>query len=120
MLLALAALYQANEVHGLIDFERYVGNLLSRQHDTHSISELTVSLNAIISLVSKLVTLTATDMKHVDRKLKLCQDPSSHDNILYESALGLKLLVTALGICTWKLLVTASVESAVVLVFRAG
>lgn len=41
-------------------------------------------------------------------------------SILYESALGMKLLVTALGICTWKLLVTASVESAVVLVFRAG
>ncbi|KAG5550644.1 hypothetical protein RHGRI_015555 [Rhododendron griersonianum] len=77
--LALAALYRANEVHGLLDFERYVGSLLSRQHDTHSISELTVSLNAIISLVSKLVTLTATDMKHVDRKLKLCRDPSSHD-----------------------------------------
>ncbi|KAI8557115.1 hypothetical protein RHMOL_Rhmol05G0309900 [Rhododendron molle] len=77
--LALAALYRANEVHGLLDFERYVGSLLSRQHDTHSISELTVSLNAILSLVSKLVTLTATDMKHVDRKLKLCRDPSSHD-----------------------------------------
>ncbi|KAF7142640.1 hypothetical protein RHSIM_Rhsim05G0222800 [Rhododendron simsii] len=77
--LALAALYRANEVHGLLDFERYVGSLLSRQHDTHSISELTVSMNAIISLVTKLVTLTATDMKHVDRKLKLCRDPSSHD-----------------------------------------
>lgn len=77
--LALAALYRANEVHGLLDFERCLGSLLSRQHDSHSVSELTFSLNTICSLVSKLVTLTATDMKHVDRKLKLCRDPSSHD-----------------------------------------
>ncbi|XP_058224886.1 cyclin-H1-1-like isoform X3 [Rhododendron vialii] len=98
MLLALAALYQANEVHGLIDFERYVGNLLSRQHDTHSISELTVSLNAIISLVSKLVTLTATDMKHVDRKLKLCQDPSSHDK---NAVFSMTITAAADGNCYW-------------------
>ena len=29
--------------------------------------------------VSKLETPTATDMKHIDRKLKSCRDPSSHE-----------------------------------------
>uniref|UniRef100_A0A5B6ZWE4 Cyclin-H1-1 n=1 Tax=Davidia involucrata TaxID=16924 RepID=A0A5B6ZWE4_DAVIN len=77
--LALAALNRSNEVHGVLDFERYLRSILSRQHPTHTISELTVSLNAIDSLVSKLETPTAADMKHVDRKLKSCRDPGSHD-----------------------------------------
>ncbi|GFZ00907.1 cyclin H;1 [Actinidia rufa] len=77
--LALAALRKSNEVHGVLDLERYLESLLSRQHSTHTISELTVSLNAIDSLVSKHETPTATDMKHIDRKLKSCRDPSSHE-----------------------------------------
>ncbi|XP_028086561.1 cyclin-H1-1 isoform X1 [Camellia sinensis] len=77
--LALAALRRSNEVHGILDLESYLLSLMSRQHATHSISELTVSLDAIDSLVSKLQIPTATDMKHVDRKLKSCRDPGSHD-----------------------------------------
>ncbi|KAI8557112.1 hypothetical protein RHMOL_Rhmol05G0309700 [Rhododendron molle] len=42
-------------------------------------SELALAAFYGVNEVSKLVTLTTTDMKHVDRKLKLCQDPSSHD-----------------------------------------
>ncbi|KAL7002964.1 hypothetical protein U1Q18_004124 [Sarracenia purpurea var. burkii] len=77
--LALAALRKSNEVHGVLDFQRYLEDVLSGQNSTHTISELTVSLNAIDSLVTKLETPTATDMKHIDRKLKSCRDPSSHD-----------------------------------------
>ncbi|XP_059655236.1 cyclin-H1-1-like [Cornus florida] len=77
--LALAALRKSNEVHGVFDFERYLGSILSRQHPAHTISELTVPLNAIDFLASKLETPTAADMKHVDRKLKSCRDPGSHD-----------------------------------------
>ncbi|XP_059659153.1 cyclin-H1-1-like [Cornus florida] len=78
--LALAALRKSNEVHGVFDFERYLGSILSHQHPAHTISELTVPLNAIDFLASKLETPTAADMKHVDRKLKSCRDPGSHDN----------------------------------------
>ncbi|XP_059658319.1 uncharacterized protein LOC132304581 [Cornus florida] len=77
--LALAALRKSNEVHGVFDFERYLGSILSHQHPAHTISELTVPLNAIDFLASKLETPTAADMKHVDRKLKSCRHPGSHD-----------------------------------------
>ncbi|XP_052208933.1 cyclin-H1-1 isoform X2 [Diospyros lotus] len=79
--LALAALRKSNAVHMVLDFERYLWSILSRQHSssTHPISELTVSLNAIDSMVNKLETPTAADMKHIDRKLKSCRNPSSHD-----------------------------------------
>ncbi|XAR69937.1 hypothetical protein NMG60_11001716 [Bertholletia excelsa] len=77
--LALAALYRSNKLHRLLDFERYLRSLLERQHPAHSISELTVALNAIDSMVNKQETPTATDVKHIDRKLRSCRDPSSHD-----------------------------------------
>ncbi|KAL8099830.1 cyclin-H1-1 [Apium graveolens] len=77
--LALAALRRSNQVHGVLDFERYLRSILSRQQPVHTISELTSALNNIDSVVSKLATPTASDMKHIDRKLKSCRDPSSHD-----------------------------------------
>lgn len=77
--LALAALRRSNQVLGVLDFERYLQSLLSRQHPTHTISELIVSLNAIDSAVGKLITPSASDMKHIDRKLKSCRDPGSLD-----------------------------------------
>ncbi|CAL5434735.1 unnamed protein product [Camellia sinensis] len=86
--LALAALRRSNEVHGILDLESYLLSLMSRQHATHSISELTVSLDAIDSLVSKLQIPTATDMKHVDRKLKSCRDPGSHDKYSKNGSTG--------------------------------
>ncbi|KAK9084156.1 hypothetical protein Scep_030627 [Stephania cephalantha] len=78
--LALAALRRSNEVHRVLDFERYLNSIFSRQQTAHSISELIQSLNAIDNLVSKLKIPTAKDMRHIDRKLKSCLDPSSQDD----------------------------------------
>ncbi|XP_060219170.1 cyclin-H1-1 isoform X1 [Lycium barbarum] len=77
--LALAALHRANAVHGLFDFERYLRSVLSHDHPAHAISELAGSINAIDSLIGKLSTPTSKDVKHIDRKLKSCLDPGSHD-----------------------------------------
>nr|XP_043621586.1 cyclin-H1-1 [Erigeron canadensis] len=77
--LALAALRRANAEHQVVDFERYMNNILSRQHPTRPAHELTLHLNAIDQLVDKLSTPTAAEMKHIDRKLKYCRDPGSHD-----------------------------------------
>ncbi|KAK9086503.1 hypothetical protein Syun_028897 [Stephania yunnanensis] len=78
--LALAALRRSNEVLRVLDFERYLNSIFSRQQTAHSISELIQSLNAIDNLVSKLKIPTAKDMRHIDRKLKSCLDPSSQDD----------------------------------------
>ncbi|KAJ4954073.1 hypothetical protein NE237_030905 [Protea cynaroides] len=78
--LALAALRRSNELHRVVDYERYLESILSRQHSLHSVSELCESLDAIDSLVSKLKIPTAKDMRHIDRKLKSCWDPSSQDD----------------------------------------
>ncbi|KAG9141651.1 hypothetical protein Leryth_015338 [Lithospermum erythrorhizon] len=77
--LALAALRRANEECMVFDFERYLGRVLSRQHSTHTSSELSSSLHAIDLLITKLDTQSTKDLKHIDRKLRSCQDPSSHD-----------------------------------------
>uniref|UniRef100_A0A3Q7EPL3 Cyclin-like domain-containing protein n=1 Tax=Solanum lycopersicum TaxID=4081 RepID=A0A3Q7EPL3_SOLLC len=73
--LALTALHRADAAHGIFDFERYLRSVLSH-HDQpgHAISELTDSIN-----VGKLLTPTSKDVKHIDRKLKSCLDPGSHD-----------------------------------------
>ncbi|KAI3457726.1 hypothetical protein Pfo_014389 [Paulownia fortunei] len=77
--LALAALRRSSEVHKVIDFERYLKSMLSRQHPAHGISDINLSLNAIDMLINKLETPTSKDVKHIDRKLKSCLDPSSHE-----------------------------------------
>lgn len=77
--LALAGLRRSNEVHRIVDFERYLDSIFSRQRSSHSKSELVQSLTAIDSLVKKLKIPTAKDMRHIDRKLKNCWDPSSQD-----------------------------------------
>ncbi|XP_027114650.1 cyclin-H1-1 [Coffea eugenioides] len=77
--LALAALRRSNEACGIFDFERYLKSVLSRQHPTLSNSDLAVFLNPVDSLVNKLETPTSKDVKHIDRKLKSCLDPGSHD-----------------------------------------
>ncbi|KAK9292598.1 hypothetical protein L1049_020572 [Liquidambar formosana] len=77
--LALAALRGSNEVHKVLDFERYLRSVLSRQHSAHTISELTESLNAIYTWVAGLKVPTAEDMKKIDRKVKNCWGSSSHD-----------------------------------------
>ncbi|KAL6006882.1 hypothetical protein ACLOJK_032378 [Asimina triloba] len=86
--LALAALRRVNEVHRILNFERYLDSILSRQNSGNNIFELTESLHTIdslvtphcsVSLVRSLKIPTAKDMRHIDRKLKNCWDPSSQD-----------------------------------------
>ncbi|XP_051134492.1 cyclin-H1-1 isoform X2 [Andrographis paniculata] len=77
--LALAALRRSCQLHKAIDFDRYLKNMLSTQHSGHGSSELSVALNAIDVLINKLETPTSKDVKHIDRKLKSCLDPTSHD-----------------------------------------
>ncbi|OVA04327.1 Cyclin [Macleaya cordata] len=78
--LALAALRKSNEVHRAVDLERYLERICYRQNSTHTSSELIESLNNIDSWVMKLKIPTAKDMRHIDRKLKSCLDPSSQDD----------------------------------------
>ncbi|XP_039168097.1 cyclin-H1-1-like isoform X2 [Eucalyptus grandis] len=49
--LALAALRHANEVHRVLDYERYLENMLIRQNSIHSSTELIQHLNVIDSSV---------------------------------------------------------------------
>ncbi|KAJ0905786.1 putative cyclin [Helianthus annuus] len=77
--LALAALRRANEEYPVVNFERYLNNILSRQHPARPVPELTKYLDAVDQMVNNLVTPTAADMKHIDRKLKYCRDPGSHE-----------------------------------------
>ncbi|KAJ1697111.1 hypothetical protein LUZ63_005623 [Rhynchospora breviuscula] len=77
--LALASLRRSNEVHHVIDFERYLDTVLSRQNSPYSASELLDLLRSIDYLVDKLKVPTIDDMKPIDRKLRMCLDPSSQD-----------------------------------------
>ncbi|KAL5712872.1 Cyclin-H1-1 [Ranunculus cassubicifolius] len=78
--LALAALRRSNEVHRVLDFERYLGSIISRQQSMHTSSELIESLNLIDSLLMNLHMPSSDDMKPIDRKLKYCLDPSLQDD----------------------------------------
>ncbi|CAA3031665.1 cyclin-H1-1 [Olea europaea var. sylvestris] len=77
--LALTALRRSCNVHKFFDFERYLKSMLSRQNPAFPISEFNISLNAIDTMINRLETPTSKDVKHIDRKLKSCLDPSSHD-----------------------------------------
>ncbi|KAL4178949.1 hypothetical protein AMTRI_Chr13g84760 [Amborella trichopoda] len=77
--LALAALRRSNEVHKVLDFKRYLESLCSQQNGAHTSHELTKCLSAIDSVVSTLKIPEAKDMRHVDRKLKFCRNPSLQD-----------------------------------------
>ncbi|PKA61342.1 Cyclin-H1-1 [Apostasia shenzhenica] len=78
--LALSALRRSNNVLKIINFERYLESVLFRQPYTHNTSRLIESLNSIDFLVEKLAIPTAKDMRHIDRKLRSCQDPSSQED----------------------------------------
>ncbi|XP_034226892.1 cyclin-H1-1-like [Prunus dulcis] len=77
--LALAALRSANQVHKVVDFERYLRSILSRQSSEHTVSELVEFLNAIDSWARKYKFPSDKDLKHINRKLKSCWGLSSHD-----------------------------------------
>lgn len=76
--LALVALHRANEALRVLDFERYLESTLSRQ-GAHAVPELAQSMTAVELLLGQLKIPTAKDMRHIDRKLKGCWDPSSQD-----------------------------------------
>ncbi|ONI23492.1 hypothetical protein PRUPE_2G191000 [Prunus persica] len=77
--LALAALRSANQVHKVVDFERYLRSTPSRQSSEHTVSELVELLNAIDSWARKYKFPSDKDLKHINRKLKSCWGLSSHD-----------------------------------------
>nr|XP_010918004.1 cyclin-H1-1 isoform X2 [Elaeis guineensis] len=77
--LALAALRRSNEAHRVLDFERYLESIFSRQRSSHSISQLNESMKTIDFMLGKLKIPSTKDMRHIDRKLKSCWDPSSQD-----------------------------------------
>ncbi|XP_023518875.1 cyclin-H1-1 [Cucurbita pepo subsp. pepo] len=77
--LALAALRRSNEVHGVIDFERYLDSILSRQNSAHIISELYERFNSIDSWINKYAFPSEKDLKHINRKLKSCWGLGSND-----------------------------------------
>lgn len=78
--LALAALRKANEALKVLDFERYLQHILSRQQPGHTITEMFQAFNAIHYLITSEKTCDEKEMKHIARKLKSCQDSGSHDD----------------------------------------
>ncbi|KAL5566061.1 hypothetical protein UlMin_029225 [Ulmus minor] len=77
--LALAALRRGNEVHKVLDFERYLKRIITRQSSSHTISELIESLNGIDSWVKRYKFPSEKDLKHINRKLKSCCGLGSQD-----------------------------------------
>ncbi|PON81674.1 Cyclin [Trema orientale] len=77
--LALAALRSSNGVHRVLDFERYLKRILSRQNSEHTTSELIESFNAIDSWVKRYKFPSEKDLKHINRKLKSCWGLSFYD-----------------------------------------
>ncbi|GAB4835819.1 Cyclin-H1-1 [Ancistrocladus abbreviatus] len=78
--LALAVLRRANLMHKILDFERYLESILSRQQSAHSVSEFIQAFNAIDLLVKKIKILDDKELRHIARKLKSCQEGGSHDD----------------------------------------
>ncbi|KAL9318650.1 hypothetical protein ACSQ67_015167 [Phaseolus vulgaris] len=77
--LALAALGNSNALHKVVDFDSYLGSILSRQNSMHTMAELDESLHAIDSCVKKYKIPSEKELKHINRKLKSCWGHSSHD-----------------------------------------
>ncbi|KAG5412012.1 hypothetical protein IGI04_008331 [Brassica rapa subsp. trilocularis] len=78
--LALAALRIANGVLGVVDFDRYLENIVSQPNSEHTTSELLKLLDEIEYLVKNYKYPSEKDMKHINRKLKSCLGhSSSHD-----------------------------------------
>ncbi|XP_006651796.1 cyclin-H1-1 isoform X1 [Oryza brachyantha] len=78
--LALAALHKSNDMHRILSFERYLESVFSRQHSDCPVEQFVGSINMINYLVDQLKIPTPKDMRHIDRKLKHCLDPSSQDD----------------------------------------
>ncbi|KAM0880505.1 hypothetical protein ACQ4PT_033536 [Festuca glaucescens] len=72
--LALAALYKSNDALKVLDFERYLESVFSRQRLDCPVEQFVQIMNTINYLVDRLQILTQEDMKHADRKLRHCLD----------------------------------------------
>ncbi|KAK3146155.1 hypothetical protein QOZ80_3BG0262390 [Eleusine coracana subsp. coracana] len=78
--LALAALHKSNDVHKVLNnFDRYLERAIEKGGSACPVGQFIKSLNEINCLVDQLKIPTVKDMRHIDRKLKHCLDPSSHD-----------------------------------------
>ncbi|CAN1219891.1 CYCH1-1 [Linum perenne] len=76
--LALAALRNANEVHGVVDFESWVC-IRERDLDVFpSIIEAKSFMQVLFLQVQKYKFPTEKDMKHINRKLKSCWGDDCH------------------------------------------
>ncbi|XP_039171281.1 uncharacterized protein LOC120285977 isoform X1 [Eucalyptus grandis] len=98
--LALAALRHANEVHRVLDYERYLENMLIRQNSIHSSTELIQHLNAIDSSVRTYKFPSEKDMKHINRKLRSCWGLSSHDDSNKRDKKSKHKSKRSAGVCT--------------------
>lgn len=78
--LALAVLRSANDELRVLDFERYLRSILSRQQSEHSISELIQAFSVIDSLIERIKLGDEEEMKRIAKKLKSCQDFGSRDD----------------------------------------
>ncbi|KAK4760865.1 hypothetical protein SAY87_005758 [Trapa incisa] len=78
--LALAALGHANEMHKVVNFERYLENMLSHQTSFHAFQDLSDNMNAIETLVRTYNFPSDKDMKHINRKLRSCWGLSTNDD----------------------------------------
>uniref|UniRef100_A0A7C9DS43 [RNA-polymerase]-subunit kinase n=1 Tax=Opuntia streptacantha TaxID=393608 RepID=A0A7C9DS43_OPUST len=78
--LALAMLHRANDELRILDFERYLRSILSRQRSEHSISELIQAFNVIDSLIERIKLGDEEEMKRIAKKLKSCQVVGSRDD----------------------------------------
>ncbi|XP_044980276.1 cyclin-H1-1 [Hordeum vulgare subsp. vulgare] len=80
--LALAALYKSNGALSVLDFERYLESVFLRQHFDCPVEQFIQIISSINHLVSQLQLPGTKEMRHADRKLKHCLDPSSssHDD----------------------------------------
>ncbi|KAK7269339.1 hypothetical protein RIF29_22064 [Crotalaria pallida] len=77
--LALAALYNSNALHKVLDFDGYLSNIFSRQSSMHTKSEFIESLNAIDSLIKNYRCPPRSETKPINKKLESCWGLSSHD-----------------------------------------
>jgi len=77
--LALAALYKSNDELSVLDFGRYLESVFSRQHFDCPVEQFVQIMVSINYLVNQLQLPGTKEMRHADRKLKHCLDPSSHD-----------------------------------------
>ncbi|KAG0574966.1 hypothetical protein KC19_VG306500 [Ceratodon purpureus] len=77
--LALAALRIANQEEPKVDLDGYLQDLPEHKRLQHSCVELMAKLDAIQLLVKESKQPLEAEVRHIDRKLKYCRNPSLQD-----------------------------------------